>query len=284
MTLMNNLAGAARHVGFNATDETTIQDVVTQLQVDWRHLQTSWGVIYQETLMNRGERLIFNILKPRRAAAMIDLVEELESAAWSSPAAGDKVLPYGLPYYVVKNATQGFNGGLPSGHTTVAGVNITDTPTYQNWTDTYAAISKADLVKKARKAHRKCRFKSPITIQDYRSDMGERYRVYVNEETLSEIEDIGEAQNESLGRDIASMDGTMVFRNHPILWVPQLDSDTQNPWYMVDHSTFTPVCLTGDYLRESMAERHPDQHNTVEILLDQTYDYVCSGRRRNAAI
>ena len=42
---------------------------------------------------------------------------------------------------------------------------------------------------------------------------------YVNEDTMSSLEDLGEAQNENLGRDIASMDGQIIFRRVPIIWV-----------------------------------------------------------------
>lgn len=285
-TLMNKLdSQAARHVGLTDDDQVNIPDVIDQLTVPWRQVQTSWALIYQtDILMNRGSALVFNVIKPRRAAAMLALVEELENKAWATPGASNKVNPYGLPYYVVKNATTGFNGGAPTGHTTVAGVSLTDSPTFKNYTAQYTSISKANLIKKLRTAHRKTRFISPITIDDYRGGLGERYRCYVNESTISDIEDIGEGQNENLGRDIATMDGTMVFRKHPIIWVPKLDEDTQNPFYMIDHSTFYPVCLRGDYLRESEATKAPNQHNVFQIFVDLTYNYVCLDRRRNSVL
>jgi hypothetical protein len=140
------------------------------------------------------------------------------------------------------------------------------------------------LIKKWRTAHRKCGFKSPITVEDYRGTRGQKYRFYVNESTISDIEDVGEAQNENLGRDIASMDGSIVFKGHPIRWVPKLDADTQNPIYGIDHSTFYPACLEGDYLRESEAERAPDQHNVYQVFVDLSYNFVCIDRRRNMVL
>ena len=280
-TLMNKLSGAAKHVGLMETDTVNITDVIDQLTIPWRHAQTSWAFIYQETLMNRGEALIFNVIEPRRAASLIDLVEELENKAWASPSSSNVTEPYGIPYWIVTNASTGFNGGAPSGHSTVGGVSLTDSPTFKNYTFQYVNKSKADLVKKLRTAHRKCGFKSPITIQDYRGTQGQRYRLYVNETTIAAFEDIGEAQNENLGRDLASMDGTMVFRNHPIIWVPKLDADSTDPVYGVDHSTFYPVCLSGDYLRESEAKPAPSQHNVFQVFVDLSYNYLCVDRRRN---
>jgi len=280
-TLMTKLTGAAKHVGLMDTDTVTIKDVIEQLQVPWRHAQTSWGFIYQETMMNRGKALIYNVIKPRRAAAMIDLVEEIEDKAWSAPTASNKTEPYGLPYWVVKNSVTGFTGDVPAGHTTVGGITPSNTPKFKNYSGQYVSVTKADLVKKLRTAHRKCGFKSPITIQDYRGTKGQRYRNYVNETTISSVEEVGESQNENLGRDIASLDGTITFRNHPIIWIPKLDADTTNPWFGVDHSTFYPCCLSGDYLRESEVKASPNQHNVYQVFVDISYNFICLDRRRN---
>lgn len=276
-------ASAARHVGLTDTDVVNISDVLEQLQVPWRHCQTNWGLIYQsDILMNASGEKIVSIIKPRRASSLLALVNELESRAWAAPGVTDKKNPYGLPYWVVKNATTGFNGGAPSGHTTVGGVSLTDAPNFKNYTAQYTVPNKTDLIAKLRTAHRKCQFVSPVTIDDYRGAAGARYRNYVNETTISAIESLGENQNENLGRDLASMDGTIVFRKLPVCWVPKLDEDTSNPWYMIDHSTFMPVCLKGDYLRESRAEKAPLQHNLYQIFIDLSYNFICLDRRRNA--
>jgi hypothetical protein len=184
----------------------------------------------------------------------------------------------------VKNATTGFNGGLPTGHTTVAGVDISTYTTFKNYTAVYTNATRTDLIDKLRTAHRKVRFKSPINIQDYRGGKGDRYRLYVNESVISDLEDEGSAQNDNLGRDLAQLDNTMVFRNHPIIWVPKLDADTTNPIYMIDHSSFYPVCLKGDYLRESQAIQSPNQHNAFQFFVDLTYNIVCVDRRRQAVL
>lgn len=281
-TLMHTISDAARWVGLMEEDRVNIPDLLTTMNVDWRHITTSWAFIYQETLMNRGRAMILNIIEPRRADALLSMVDKLEDAAWSAPASTTAKEMYGIPYWVVKNATTGFNGGLPSGHTTVGGVDISTYTTFKNYTALYTNVTKADLIKKMRTAHRKVRFKSPISIQDYRNGSGDRYRIYTCEDVISALEDEGAAQNENLGRDLAQLDNTMVFRNHPIIWVPKLDSDTTDPLYMIDHSTFMPVCLRGDYLRESQAQRAPQQHNAFQFFVDLTTNTLCVDRRRNA--
>src|SRR3990172_8672865 len=78
---------------------------------------------------------------PRRAAALLGLVEELEDRAWgAAPGTTDKILPYSIQYWVVENATTGFNGGLPGSHPTIGGVGFTDSPNFKNYTAVYTSV------------------------------------------------------------------------------------------------------------------------------------------------
>ena len=283
-TMMTKLSGAAKHVGLYEIDEVNVSDLLSLIDIPWKHATTYWAFERRETLMNRGQSLVVKVIKPRRTGAMIDLAQQLEEKAWTLPAASSKVDPYGLPYWIVKNASEGFNGGAPAGYTTVANLDPAVYPKWKNYTAQYTNVTKADLIKKMRKAYRKIDFKSPVSIPDFRNGKGDKYRIYVNESLLSDLEDLGEAQNENLGRDLASMDGVMTFRRNPIMWIPYLDDDTTNPLYMVNHSVFHPVILSGDYLRETGVERVANQHNTFAVHVDLTYNYLCVDRRRNAVL
>lgn len=277
-------SAAAAHVGLNHTDQVNIANNLTTLTIPWRHAQASWGIIFQtDILMNRGRSMVLDVLIPRRADALLALVEELENRAWgTAPSTTNTTLPYSIQYYIVENATEGFTGVHPGSHTSVAGINANNVPKWKNYAAQYTDVSKTDLITKMRDAHRQLQFMSPITINDYRGSVGQRYRIYVNRTTIRQIEDIGEAQNENLGRDIATLDGQIVFRGHPIIWIPKLDERSDGPMYMVDHNTFYPVCLRGNYLRETEANKAPNQHNTFQVFIDLSYNYLCVDRRRNA--
>lgn len=280
--LMVRTADSARHVALNDEDSTTIADLLEQIQVPWKYVTTSWGFHYNEFLDNRGKALILNVFEPRRCASMLDLIGEIEEKSWSAPASTTTKDPYGIPYWIVKNSSTGFNGGYPTGHSALAGLDLTNAPNFKNYTAQYASANKTDLVKKMRTGKRKTNFISPVTVNDYRGSTGANYRYYTNETTLAAIEDIGEAQNENLGRDIASMDGQMVFHGNPLIYVPQLDSDTQNPVYQIDHTTFYPVVKKGNWMRESDVIRDPKKHDWFYIPTDCAYNFLCIDRRRNA--
>lgn len=284
-SIMIDHSSAAKNVGLYEVDDVNVNDVLVQINIPWRHTTTNWAFERREILMNSGGyKKIVDLLKVRRTDGMLSLVELMEEDFWSKPAdSSDEVKPFGIKYWVVPNATEGFNGGNPSGFTAGAGnLNATTYPRWKNYTAQYTDVTKADLIKKMRTAYRKIRFKSPIQISDFRKGTGEMYRLYTNETLISSLEDIGEAQNENLGRDLASMDGEMVFRKNPIKWIPQLDEDSTNPLYMVNWNYFCPVFLKGDYLRESDPMYAPNQHNTKVVHVDCTYNYLCTDRRRQA--
>lgn len=273
----------AAHVHLLQQDDTSIADHLQVLEVPWRRCRTSWSYIYQETLECRGDSLVTDIIKPREANAMISYAEELENKVWSSPGASNTIDPYGIPYWVVKNATTGFTGGAPSGHTTVGGISPTTYPNWKNYAGLYTNVSKTDLIREMRTAKRKTMFKSPVDINEYRKT-GRRRRIYVNEDTINAMELLGEGQNENLGRDLASMDGDMVFHGAAIKWIPKLDEDTTNPVYMIDLASLFPIVLRGDFLRRTGPIRKADYHNIFDIFRDTSYNFVCLSRRANSVL
>lgn len=295
--LMNTLSRQARHVGATHVVSVDIPALIDQLQVNWRHAYVPWAFLYQEVLTNSGPEMVAKVIVPRRLDAWLSMADELEAKAWAIPTSTNKTEPYGVPYWVVYNASTGFNGGAASGHTTVAGVSLTDSPTFKNYTDTYAAVTKADLIKKMRTAHRKCNWRSPFANTDYRKSENADFRIYTDETRIASFEDLGEAQNENLGRDLApfsnrasdvsSQDGVLLFRKHPIFWVPYLDdtavfTSPVAPVYMLDHSTFYPVCLSGDFFRECKPRSLESQPNMFRVDNWLSYNYLCVDRRRNA--
>lgn len=282
--LMNKLpVNAAAHVGLGEVDDVDVTDLMTKINVPWRHAKTYWAFERRETLMNRGKRLVFNVIKPRRLGAMVALAEELETKAFASPSGTNEVDPYGIPWWITMAATTGFNGLAPTGHTTKGGINPTTETKWRNYTGTYSVVGKTDLIKTMRTGYKKCKWRSPVQQSDVRT-FGDKYRIYTDEETSSDFDDVGESQNENLGRDVASMDGQTVFKRHPIVWIPQLDSTpvATNPVYMINHDTFYPVVLKGDFLRESEPSIKGDQHNVIVVYVDLTYNYICLDLRRNA--
>ncbi len=239
--------------------------------------------------MNRGKSLLYKIINPRRGAAMLDVAQGLEDDAWTLPSPTDRKSPYGVPYWIVKSATAGFYGKNPSGYANVAGIDTSaaDAAGYRNYTDVFSAWSRADFILKSRRVLRHINWKSPVNIEQARK-VGNKMTIYTSETGIENVEMLAEDRAENLQRDLYTMDGAMTIKGHPYRYLPKLDADTDVPFYHVNHDSFYPVVLKGDWLREGKPKAmdgSPDgQHNTFVVWVDCSYNYLCIDRRSNAVI
>lgn len=276
--VMVNHANSASNVGLGASDNVNIVDTMVKANADWRNTTANYAFIGQEIDMNRDPARIVDLVKERRIACMISLSELMEDNFWGPPVAvDDTVTPWGVNTWIVKNATEGFYGGAPSGYTTI-GLNPTTYPRWKNWTGNYTAVTKDDLVRKLRKASRFTNFKPPVEgIPTFHT--GDMYAYYSNYAVISGLEEILEAQNDNLGNDIASMDGKVLFRRGPVEWVPKLEADTTNPIYGINWGSFKTYVLQGWWLKETNVPIYPGQHTISAHFLDCTYQWIVKNRR-----
>jgi len=277
--VMVNHAQSAANVGLGASDNLSIVDTMVQATADWRNSVVNWALIGQEIDMNREPARIVDLVKQRRISAMISLAELMEANFWGPPVAStDETTPWGVNTWIVKNATEGFNGGAPSGYTTI-GLNPSTYTRWKNYTGQYTAVTKDDAIRMWRKAATKTDFQPPVDGIPSAAMGGDRYGFYTNYSVIAKLEELLEAQNENLGLDVASMDGKPVFRRTPVEWIPKLDADTTDPIYGINWAWFGTVVLNGWWLREINVPVYPGQHTVSAHFLDSTYQFVTKNRR-----
>ena len=271
-------SGAAANVGLGASDNVNIVDTMTQATADWRNTTTNYAVIGQEISMNSEPSRIVDLVKTRRIAAMISMAEIMEANFWGPPVAiTDSLTPWGINTWVVKNATEGFNGGVPTGYTTI-GLNPTTYPRWQNWTYQYTAVSRDDLIRHWRKAATFTDFQPPVDgIPTFNT--GDQYGFYTNYGVIGPLEEALESQNENLGNDLASKDGHTMFRRVPVSWVPKLEADTTNPVYGLNWGWLKTYILKGWWLKETHVPIYPGQHTVSAHFMDCTYQFITKNRR-----
>lgn len=277
--LMTDDNGSAEFKGLYPTDNVDVPNVMTQAVVPWRHITWNWAYDRREIKMNRAPRMIVNLLETRRIAAFIAAVKKFENRFWRVPAIDDDLNPFGVPMWAVKNNTTGFEGTVPSGYTTVAGLNPTTLDRWRNYTFQYTAVSKEDMIRSWRKACTFTDFEPPIEgIPTFNT--GDDYGFYTNYAVIGALEEVLEAQNDNLGKDVASMDGKALFRLVPITWVPQLEEDTTNPIYGLNWGVFKIAVLADEWLQETPIPIQPGKHTVSAVHVDCSLNYYCYDRRR----
>lgn len=296
-TLMIEHGGRSRWVGELDEDTYLFLDHLKKLQVKFVLLTDNMIFTRGEMLANRGKERINNVIKPRRHALFLRVAHTMEDAFFAVPDASDELTPWGLKYWLVKNTTAGFNGGLPAGFSTVGNINLTQAPTFKNYTAQYVAVTKPDLITKMKRAHRKVQWKMPHKMSGIDGDTSNNKRFYlVNEDVLELLEDIGEGQNENLGKDVSSVtggrgmgikmdgEGDVLFKKRPIVWAQQLDDDTSDPVYGVDLNTFHAIGRQGENMRLDSFKQVPGQHRVVAAHLDHQMQFINTNRRANFVI
>lgn len=286
-TVMLSTSNQSRQVGLYQTDTMNVADNMGAAEAPWRHTNTPYGWDVREIFMQSGPERIFDIMKARRADAELSRVQNMSTQLWSTPTAdSDKTTIWGFPYWVVINANTGFNGAAAYGSTT-GGLSHAN---WQNYTAQYAAVTKTDLIDKMIDAARKTRFVSPISIEDYKQGVTERFKIFAPLTVVKGIEKLQEQQNDSLGSDVAPMFGKANFNRTPITWEPELDSTgtattaAKAPVYMLDLDYWEPTFLESDFERVSKPTQAPNQHNVLAVHIDDSWNLMCTDRRRQAVI
>lgn len=277
-------SNSARNVALAESDNVNLVDGMVQASTVWRNSQTSYMIIGQLVAMNGEPARIVDYVKQQRLMALISFAELMEANFWNAPSSTDSKTPLGVPYWVTKNATAGFNGGQLTGYTTTASLSSTTYPNWSNYTAPYTAVSRDDFIRAARKAATFVDFSPSVdgipSAQIGSSDWG----MFTNYGVIAPLEEALESQNDNLGKDVASMDGKVMFRRAPVTWVPFLERDTTNPLYMLDFSWFKTYILRGWWMKETNLPYTPGQHTVASHFIDCTYQFVAKNRRTSAVL
>ena len=284
--LMVDDSGSADFKGLYAQDTVNPTDVMARGTVPWRHITWNWAIERREIAMNRTPSKIVDLAMTRRVAAFISAVKKFEYRFWRVPASTDTVNPYGIPYWIVKNATEGFNGSLPSGYTTGASLtparyqNDDGTSRWANWTAQYTAVTRDDLIRKWAKAAEFTDFDTPMPDTPI-FNTGDDYMFYSNWGVVGTLSEMLRQNNDNLGTDVAAHEGKATFMQRPVVRVPQLEEDTTNPVYGINWGEFKTAGLRGEWLNETVEPSVSGQHTVAATFYDCSLNWFTRNRRRH---
>ena len=276
---------SARAVGMYETDGSSINDTMKQGKVGPRHVNAHYLYDLREKALQRGGVAIVNLIKTKYTAMMVSFYEVMEDFLWSKPTdSTDDKSPFGLAYWVVKNATEGFYGADPAGFADGrAGISTTTYPRFANWTANYSEISKEDLIRKMRTAHRETQFRSPVS-HAVPTLSGMKNGIYANSDVIGLLEEELEAQNMNLGNDVASKDGKTLFKSTPVQYAPKLNDDSTDPVYMLDWKHLGVGILEGWQNNLTAPYMVAGKHLVRRVDLDASFNMVCTDPRKQTVI
>ncbi len=273
---------SAKAVGLFETDGTALTDTMISGTVPVRHVNANYLYDQREPDFQRGGTSIVDLVKTRYVAMMGSLFELVEEFLWGVPNSGDEKTPFGLKYWLLRNTSEGFNGenhaNFSSGR---ANIDSSTYTRWANWSNDYEEITKPDLIRSMRRAHRKIQFRSPVShAQPVLGGMSNG--IYTNDAVLGIMEEILEDQNMNLGNDLASKEGKTLFKSTPIVYVPFLDDDSENPVYMLDWKWLAIGVMAGWENNLTKPYMVPGKHLVRRVDLDASLNMICTNLRRQA--
>lgn len=283
--LMINHMGAASNVSLNPQDAPVDNDVMETATAPWRASTCQWWISQQAAALNRGDQqMINNYETTKEKAAMISLALLMESNFWGAPVAStDDVTPYSLFTWLPKGSVAGFNGGFPSGFTTLGLDN--EHPRWKHYVAQYTDLTATDGIRKVWRAMEYTMFMNPVDgIPNL--DAGLDRALYMNTETYISACEQAKLQNDSVGYDLhySATHGGPMMSGVLLKKVPRLDSDTTDPIICLDWSTFKCIAIRDWWLRRLVIKNYPGQHLSDAYFYDLMYQFICYNRRKNAVV
>lgn len=279
--------GNARFTGLFSKDQTSVENLSASASQPWSISTSSYSYDINEPEFQGDDltRIVDEIVM-RENGMYNDWFAMMETALWSAPISStqDPRPLSGIPFWVQKNATEGFNGGDPSGFAAgAAGLLTTTYPRWKNYTARYGTVTRPDLISKWIKAVDFCQFRAPHKFPESNATTGPSWKFYATYTLREQLSQFLDSRNDNL-KDLSGTTNP-TFMSIPVQWVPELQSgdaaDSTNPLYGINWNTMDFTFLSGREMVRKEPVQSPRQHNVRDIFMDSTNNLLCKNRRGN---
>jgi hypothetical protein len=280
----------AQMVGVGQTLNPTIASLQQQATISFRQANTNWSYDDQEVSANEGgKRRIVDMIKTRQMDAMRSLADVVENQFWGRPVSStDNLSMHGIKYWLVQNATLGFNGQLPGGSfTDVAGVSPSTTVNWRNYTGAFSAIDIPNFIDKLDDATWNTTFKSPVSMNQLGTGSKmPKHAYFTTWDNHKQIVRLMETRRDNIGPesapDLGLYWGKAHYRGNPIHAVAWLQANTtNNPFYGISFDDWVYKYHNGwkQKTYRPMKDKTQPTMNTVHVYTEG--NFVCLNRRKN---
>lgn len=274
------------HSGLYEDFDVDRPNVMTEGTLNWVNHRKGFAIDERELDPMQAPESLVDDLEVLRNDMWSRTADDYELKSMQVPALNDKLLPNGLPYFVVwEDSSDGkFTASLPAGHTTVAGIDPAVQTTYQNWSATYVNPTRDDLGIRVSRAIRQTNWRPPMNV---RGDQKVTHAILMDQTTIENNEIMAANQNDQLGRDTQPMFNRSMLARITPTWLPVLDDQAaadSNPVYIINWAYLFPVFKTGWKFREYPPKQAAKQPSAVEVYNLSVYNWACPLRNRQAVV
>lgn len=280
------------YTGLYDEDRYDVRDGAISATQDWAMVTAnmSWDARESDFQSDSRTQLVDALLL-RRNMMFNNWFNSMEAAFWSAPTAppsapGEVFQLCGVPFWVVKSATLGFNGGNPSGFTSGAGgVSSSAYTTWANYTGTFSQVVPDDLIAKVDTAMVLCNFVSPHEFPTT-SDGPPQYVMYTTLPNITKLKKYLKARQDNIGNDVG-LGNSVMWNSMPVTRVAALDTssfstyDSTNPFYGINWNALKLYFCNGKDMKRTDPYFLTNAHNMWVEPYDSTLQMACVDRRTN---
>lgn len=278
--------GNARAAGLFSQDVLADRDQLIQGSVGWTKQTCNYIYDIDMHEFQGGPETIVPLLTMKEHSCHNDIAVLREQQLWGQPSSTTDAqqTPYGIPFWIKKDATTtvggAFNGGNPTGFSAgAAGIDSSTYAAWKNWTFGYTTPDIADLVAKVKKAMVFTEFEAPHPHAELGFGKSD-YNIFTTYRVVEPLERLAETRNDNLGKDLAKYVGQVTIGGVPMKMVHYLENnDTSDPLYGVNWKYFRPYVKRGCDMRKTGPERVAGQHTVYAVFFDTWMNYICVNRR-----
>jgi hypothetical protein len=246
--MLSSLPSTAQNIGYNTVAVPVIRNYMTSAHVDFAFMRQGLAYHIRDIADNMGSDVqLFDLMMKERVAKYTNMMDKLETDAWSDPNPSDKTMPMTIPAWVPKAGTNStgetFTGILHPAYTaagieTIADLNPTTNPGHRSYNRVYQAIdliSATGLGKSLSRFMDDTAWESPYEYEEL-TPKARALGFYCGQETFYEVQDIFVLHRDAVTKDLGVPDGTPTHRGVPFHIARKLDSDDDRPIYCLDFS------------------------------------------------
>ena len=283
--------GNFKLTGLYAPDTTNRVNVITHGNMPWSQSTTNYSYDLAEEVFARGAKQIIDYMEQNEHGLLNDYYSGMEDLMFGTgPTSPTQTYrpPAGILWWLQKSATEGFNGGEPSGFESVGTGGILSS-TYTRWknrTFAYAAIDRDDFVEKCINSMDKCDFKPPAPYPEIAGGKPQ-WELLTTHSRLAACRKLLQLGNDNIGNDLAARSGVVYIRGVPLIWIPAWTNSestnvrTDGPVAGVNWETFEYHFREGWSMKKRAPYRDKDSHNVRWRVMDDMGQIVCYDRRAN---
>lgn len=274
---------SAEDIGLYNTVEYKRDNNLESGRIPWRFTEGHMAWDELEDDINSGITALVDGVEMEKYAMDTSIIEHMEAASWNKPDdSSDNVKPFGIPYWVVQNATLGYYGGNPTGFSAGrAGISSGDFPRLKNYTGAFTGYGDATsvaLIYMMEKATYETAWTPPAPEPgNQRSGYGKGiFTTWVNK---MELKNEAKSNNDNLGYDLAVKEP--VYRGSIFQAVPYLDQHTSNnPMYILNFDFINAVFLKDWFKKRSKPRRLSNQPHVIVVDSTNAWNIECRDWRR----